>query len=74
MHYAFDAWMAREFRAVQFERYCDDVVIHCRSEAEARHVRDAVSRRLAECGGLELHPDKTRIVFVNMNVGGGSVG
>jgi group II intron reverse transcriptase/maturase len=63
MHYAFDAWMAREFRAVQFERYCDDVVIHCRGEAEARHVRDEVSRRLAECGGLELHPDKTRIVY-----------
>src|SRR3954464_12095940 len=24
MHYAFDAWMVREFSAVQFERYCDD--------------------------------------------------
>ncbi len=29
MHYAFDAWMVREFPAVQFERYCDDVVVHC---------------------------------------------
>ena len=24
MHYAFDAWMVREFPAVQFARYCDD--------------------------------------------------
>jgi RNA-directed DNA polymerase len=63
MHYAFDAWMAREFPDVRFERYCDDVVIHCRSQDQACLVRDAVARRLAECGGLQLHPDKTRIVY-----------
>jgi hypothetical protein len=37
-------------------------VIHCVSERQARGVRDAVARRLAEVG-LELHPDKTRIVY-----------
>jgi RNA-directed DNA polymerase len=63
MHYAFDMWMSREFPAVRFERYCDDVVIHCRSEDEARVVREAVSQRLADCGGLQLHPEKTRIVY-----------
>jgi RNA-directed DNA polymerase len=63
MHYAFDRWMAREFPAVRFERYCDDVVVHCRSEGQARLVRDAIAKRLAECGGLQLHPDKTRIVY-----------
>ncbi|MFJ9777779.1 group II intron reverse transcriptase/maturase [Kitasatospora sp. NPDC101157] len=63
MHYAFDAWMAREFPGVQFERYCDDVVVHCRSQAQARWVRDAIAKRLAECGGLLLHPEKTRIVY-----------
>jgi RNA-directed DNA polymerase len=63
MHYAFDTWMAREFPAVRFERYCDDVVVHCRSEEQARLVRDAIAKRLAECGGLQLHPGKTRIVY-----------
>jgi RNA-directed DNA polymerase len=63
MHYAFDAWMAQAFPRVQFERYCDDVVVHCRSEVEARRVKDAIARRLAEYGGLLLHPDKTRIVY-----------
>ncbi len=63
MHYAFDAWMARTFPAVRFERYCDDVVVHCRTEAEAHRVREAIAVRLAECGGLQLHPDKTRIVY-----------
>ena len=63
MHYAFDAWMARELPAVRFERYCDDVVVHCRSQAEAQRVREAIAVRLAACGGLRLHPDKTRIVY-----------
>jgi group II intron reverse transcriptase/maturase len=62
MHYAFDIWLAREFPLVKFERYCDDAVIHCRSEHQARRVRDALAARLAQVG-LELHPDKTRIVY-----------
>jgi RNA-directed DNA polymerase len=62
MHYAFDAWMAREFPGVRFERYVDDAVVHCRSEKQARFVRDAIAARLKQLG-LELHPDKTRIVY-----------
>jgi RNA-directed DNA polymerase len=62
MHYAFDAWMVREFPNIPFERYCDDAVVHCGSEGQARRVRDAIAVRLAQVG-LELHPDKTRIVY-----------
>jgi RNA-directed DNA polymerase len=62
MHYAFDAWLAREFPGVRFERYCDDAVVHCASERQARQVRDAIAGRLAEVG-LELHPQKTKIVY-----------
>ena len=62
LHYAFDTWLARTFPAVTFERYCDDAVIHCGSEEQARQVRDALAQRLAAVG-LELHPDKTRIVY-----------
>jgi RNA-directed DNA polymerase len=62
MHYAFDTWLARAFPAVTFERYCDDAVVHCTSEEQARQVRDALARRLADVG-LKLHPDKTRIVY-----------
>ena len=64
LHYGLDAWMVREFPAVPFERFADDAVIHCVSERQARFVRNAVARRLAEVG-LELHPDKTRIVCVS---------
>jgi RNA-directed DNA polymerase len=62
LHYAFDTWLARRFPTIQFERYCDDAVIHCASQEQARIVRDALAARLAEVG-LELHPDKTRIVY-----------
>jgi len=62
LHYGLDAWMVREFPTVQFERFADDAVIHCVSESQARFVRDAVARRLVAVG-LELHPDKTRIVY-----------
>jgi RNA-directed DNA polymerase len=62
LHYGFDTWMTREFPGIRFERFADDAVIHCASEPQARLVRAAVARRLAEVG-LELHPDKTRIVY-----------
>ncbi|HEV2372821.1 MAG TPA: group II intron reverse transcriptase/maturase [Streptosporangiaceae bacterium] len=62
MHYAFDAWMARKFPAISFERYCDDVVVHCSSRRQACFVREAIAHRLAEVG-VQLHPDKTRTVY-----------
>ena len=62
LHYAFDMWLAREHPGVTFERYCDDAVIHCTSQAQAVKIRDALARRLADVG-LELHPGKTRIVY-----------
>jgi RNA-directed DNA polymerase len=48
---------------VRFERYCDDAVVHCASQCQARQVREAIADRLAQVG-LELHPAKTRIVCV----------
>ena len=52
----------REFPLVKFERYADDAVIHCVSEHQARKVLAALHERMAEVG-LELHPDKTKIVY-----------
>jgi RNA-directed DNA polymerase len=62
MHYAFDKWLEREFPAVEFERYADDAVVHCATERQAREVLAALEQRMAEVG-LQLHPDKTRIVY-----------
>ncbi|MDX3763649.1 group II intron maturase-specific domain-containing protein [Streptomyces sp. AK02-04a] len=62
MHYAFDLWLARNFRDVQFERYADDAVVHCVSERQAQQVLTALENRMDEVG-LRLHPDKTKIVY-----------
>lgn len=62
MHYAFDRWMRREVPTCPFARYADDGVVHCRTERQAQEVKHRLAARLRECG-LELHPDKTRIVY-----------
>jgi len=62
LHYAFDTWIARKYPSVKFERYADDMVIHCRSESESEVIKEALARRLADCG-LQLHPEKTKIVY-----------
>jgi RNA-directed DNA polymerase len=66
LHYAFDMWMVRGFPGCPFERFADDAVIHCRTLAEARQVLAALRARMAAVG-LELHPDKTRIVYCKDN-------
>ena len=62
MHYAFDTWMGREFPGCPFERYADDAVVHCATERQASQVLAALGERMAEVG-LQLHPDKTKIVY-----------
>jgi RNA-directed DNA polymerase len=62
MHYAFDRWMDREHPGCPWERYADDIVAHCDTEEQARNLRAAIAERLGTLG-LELHPEKTKIVF-----------
>lgn len=62
LHYALDAWLGREMPRVRFERYADDGVYHCRSKSQAQYVLDRIRKRLKSLG-LNLHPEKTRIVF-----------
>jgi RNA-directed DNA polymerase len=62
LHHAFDTWMRRIYPDVQFERYADDVIVHAKSKAAAEQMLEAIRARLAECG-LELHPEKTKIVY-----------
>jgi RNA-directed DNA polymerase len=71
LHYAFDLWMARSYPSIQFERYADDAIVHCKTEEEARTVLEAIRCRFAECG-LDLHPTKTKIVTARMTTGPGS--
>jgi RNA-directed DNA polymerase len=62
MHYAFDTWISREHPGVVFERFADDIVVHCKTRRQAEQVAAATAGRLGELG-LRLHPDKTKIVY-----------
>lgn len=62
LHYVFDKWMERNYPQNPFARYADDGVVHCRTEAEAIAIQGALACRFKECK-LELHPEKTRIVY-----------
>lgn len=62
LHFTLDAWLTIHFPEVNFVRYADDVVIHCRSKEEAEVVLEAVRRRLTEVK-LSLKQEKTRIAY-----------
>jgi len=62
MHYAFDLWMTRNRPNNSWCRYADDGLAHCKTLKEAEQLKEALKERFEECG-LEMHPDKTKIVY-----------
>jgi len=62
LHYAFDMWMARQFPELPFCRYADDGLVHCRSKRQAHYLLARLKGRFGQCG-LEIHPEKTRVVY-----------
>ena len=62
LHYALDHWLERNHTHIPFCRYADDGILHCRSQSQAIYLQKQLAARLKECG-LELHPQKTRIVY-----------
>lgn len=71
LHHAFDLWMKKEQRNNPFERYADDIIIHCNSEEEAKALLELIRERLNKFD-LELHADKTRIVYCKDDKRGGN--
>ena len=62
LHYSLDEWLRRNYPDNPFERYADDGVVHCKTEQQAKEILTHMKQRLEECG-LELHPEKTKIVY-----------
>jgi group II intron reverse transcriptase/maturase len=61
MHVSFDKWMENNHPDKPFERYADDVVVHCKTERQSRFVLKQIRQRLSMCK-LKLHSEKTKIV------------
>ncbi|WP_067582921.1 group II intron reverse transcriptase/maturase [Endozoicomonas ascidiicola] len=62
LHYVFDKWMQKHHPNIPWCRYADDGLAHCKSEAQAKTLLELLEKRFRQCG-LELHPQKTKIVY-----------
>lgn len=54
--------MKRNYPTTPWCRYADDALAHCETEAQAKSLLAELISRFKDCG-LELHPDKTKIVY-----------
>ena len=61
LHVAFDKWMEKVHPEKPFERYADDIVVHCKSEKQSLYMLNQIKSRMQNCH-LTLHPDKTKII------------
>jgi len=62
LHYAFDMWITKQHPSICFERYADDIIVHCHTQQEAEAILLQIAERMKQCQ-LELHPVKTKIVY-----------
>jgi group II intron reverse transcriptase/maturase len=63
LHVVFDKWMEKNHPEKPFERYADDIVVHCKTEKQAIFVKAMITKRMAACK-LQLHPGKTKIIHL----------
>lgn len=63
LHVLDRAWQVEGKHLGQLVRYADDFVVMCKTESQARAARRLIEQVLGGLG-LELHPDKTRLVNV----------
>jgi RNA-directed DNA polymerase len=66
LHYCFDEWMKQHYSKVPFERYADDIIVHCGSLEEATNLLEVIRTRFESCN-LSLHPEKTKIIYCKQN-------
>ena len=62
LHYTLDLWLNKHYPHIRFVRYADDVVIHCRTEEEAKRLLESIRERLSEAK-LSIKESKTKIAY-----------
>ncbi|MGD9978348.1 MAG: group II intron reverse transcriptase/maturase [Bacteroidales bacterium] len=66
LHFAFDTWFEKTFPECTYERYADDIIIHCKFFKESLNVLAAVKQRMKRCK-LEIKQEKSNIVYCKRN-------
>lgn len=62
LHYVFDRWMEIHHPHITFERYADDIVVHCKTKKQAEWLLARIGERMQSCN-LRLHQEKTKVVY-----------
>jgi len=62
LHHVFDLWFTETYPKLAFERYADDLLVHCRTVKEAFYILERIKERLKRCN-LELNAEKTKVVY-----------
>jgi RNA-directed DNA polymerase len=62
LHFVFDMWIGQILPKGRFERYADEIIIHCRDFKETARTLEAIKLRLKEYK-FQLNQSKTKIVY-----------
>jgi group II intron reverse transcriptase/maturase len=62
----FDKWIEKNYPDIPFERYADDIVVHCQHIKQALRLLEAIKKRMNDCK-LELNSEKSKIVYCRRN-------
>ena len=62
LHYVFDKWLEVNYPDIEWCRYADDGLLHCKTLKQSEFFMDILRKRFKECG-LEMHPEKTKIAY-----------
>jgi group II intron reverse transcriptase/maturase len=63
LHVTFDKWMEQHHERKPFERYADDIVVHCKTERQSKFLLKEIRQRFSQCK-LSVHEGKTKIVNI----------
>ena len=61
LHVVFDKWMEKYHPEKPFERYADDIVVHCKTEKQAQFMLRVIAERMNSCK-LNLNMEKSKLV------------
>lgn len=66
LHFVFDKWIEKFHPEVKFERYADDIIIHCQHFKQALRTLEAVKARFKQCK-LQIKDGKSNIIYCKRN-------
>lgn len=62
LHFVFDKWITVKYPHIKFERYADDIIVHCYNRQQSEELYSDIRRRFEYCK-LMFNENKSKIVY-----------